>query len=145
MATNNTRQADLRSTLRQLGADAFDLMLPETHSLATLLHDNEQVQGIVYGRYRQSGDKPSGRGALVATDQRIIFLDHKPLFESASEISYEVVSGVSKGTTGWISTVTLNTRMGEITIRTFNQQCAEMFMHAIETHVFDRPADFRPL
>ena len=128
-----------------LGADTYDLWLPETRSIIRFLAPSETIEGVVYGRYRQSGGRPPGRGMLAATARRIIFIDHKPLFVNADEISYQVVSGISHSSTGFIDTVTLSTRVGEITVRTFNPRAANLFVQAIERHIFDQPADFRPL
>lgn len=137
-------RAAVINALKRLGADRYDMLLPETRSLPGILVAGEALEGVVYGRYRQT-DKPAGRGVLVATDRRVILIDHKPLFLSASEISYDVVSGVAQSRTGFMDTVTLSTRMGNVSIRTFNRHCAASFVHAIEVHIFSRPADFRAI
>lgn len=138
------RKTIINSTLRKLGAGFYDMLLPETHSLAKILAPNETIEGVIFGRYHRSNGLP-GRGALVATDNRVIFVDHKPLSLSASEISYYVISGISHGNTGIVSTVVLNTRIGDIQFRTFNPRTANFFARAIELHIFKQPADFRPI
>jgi hypothetical protein len=138
------RKTIINSTLRKLGADFYDMMLPETHSLAKVLASDETIEGIIYGRYHRSNGLP-GRGVLAATDRRLIFIDHKPLSLNASEISYYVISGISHGTTGMVSIVVLNTRMGDMQFRTFNPRTPNSFVHAIESHIFQQPANFRPI
>lgn len=130
------RSEIIRTELINLGADRYNLWLPETHHLATLMHANEIIVGIVYGHYAQVSEKLMGRGALVATTQRILLIDKKPLFEKRDEISYGVVSGVRYTTAGISGTVVLHTRMGDISVRTLNKTCAEHFIEAIEAKIF---------
>ena len=135
--TNATKHKDqIRADLRSHGADKYDLLLPETHELANVIHENERIIGIVYGKYVQDSGKRFGRGALVATDMRILLLDKKPLFERCDEISYKVISAVSYAHAGFAGTVVLHTRMGDITIRTLNKMCAKYFIEAIEAKIF---------
>lgn len=139
----NTRQApDLQSTLKRLGANLYDRHLPETRSLADLLMDNEVMEGIIYGNYSLTNNPAKGRGALVATNRRILFIDHKPLFQRTTEVTYDVVSGVARSSTGLFGMVTLSTRLGDITVSTRNQRSATTFVHAIETHIFHKRDTF---
>jgi len=127
------QQDEINEVLRELGAVMYDLWLPETHALPSIIHPNEKINGIVYGRYKHGGAEPSaGRGALVATDSRILLIDKKPLFLKCDELSYSVVSGVTYTKVGPGGTVTLHTRAGDIEIRTLNQRCAHRFVESIE-------------
>lgn len=129
---------NLQTTLKRLGANMYDRHLPETHSLQQLLMDNETLEGIVYGHYSFTNNPSKGRGALVATNRRIIFIDHKPLFQRTTEVTYDVVSGIARSSTGLFGMVTLSTRLGDITVSTNNQRSALTFVQAIETHIFHR-------
>lgn len=137
-ATNQTknRTEQIKAKLIALGADQYDLWLPETHRLTTIVHADEQILGIVYGHYSQASEKITGRGAMIATTQRLLLLDKKPLFEKCDEISYGVVSAVSYAKVGIAGTVVLHTRMGDISVRTLNKACAESFVAAIESKLF---------
>jgi hypothetical protein len=131
-------QKSIAAELRTLGVDKYDFLLPETHSLPYIIHHDEQVMGIVYGRYKQNGVQPSeGRGALVATNNRILLIDKKPLFLKCDELSYRIISGISHTRVGPVGTVTLHTRAGDIQIRTLNKRCADTFVAAIEAFCFD--------
>jgi hypothetical protein len=139
----NSRQTkDLQALLKRLGANLYDRHLPETHNLAGLLMDNEIMEGIVYGHYSLSNGSMKGRGALVATNRRILFLDHKPLFQRTTEVTYDVVSGIARSSTGLFGLVTLSTRLGDITVNTRNQRSAATFVQAIETHIFQQRDTF---
>src|SRR5581483_2885945 len=127
----------IRGQLQKLGAVQYDLWLPETSALPLVIHADERINGIVFGRYKQdtTGEPVIGRGALVATDRRVLLVDHKPLFMKCNEISYRVISAVSYSRVGFIGTVVLHTRLGNISVRTFNQHCAHNFVEAIEESI----------
>lgn len=133
-------KTELESQLHDLGAVAYDLWLPETHVLPLVIHPNEQIKGIVYGKYTQTNGAQVGRGALVATDRRVILLDKKPLFVRCDEITYYAISAVTYTKVGFAGTVTLHTRLGDIRIRTFNHKCAYHFVEAVEAGIFKESA-----
>jgi len=133
---------DFKSTLRILGADEFDLLLPETKVIAKSTHPDEVIVGIVYGRYKQgNAEHTSGRGVLVATDRRILLLDKKPIFLKCDELSYNVVSGINYSKAGIGGTITLHSRTGDITIRTYNVKCGDTFVKAIEKRCLNKPTE----
>ena len=136
----------LRERLRDLGADSYDLILPETKTLPLVIQPEEELEGIVYGRYvldETSGKHSVGRGMLVATDKRVLLIDHKPMFIKSSEIVYGVVSAIAYSKAGLAGTITLHTRLGNVNLRTFNQRCADGFMKAVEKHIFRKnPEDY---
>jgi hypothetical protein len=101
-----------------------------------VIHADERITGIVYGRYAQGDGKLTGRGALISTNHRILLLDKKPMFERCDQINYGVVSAVSYAKAGLAGSVVLRTRMGDITIRTLNKTCAQHFIKAIEAKIF---------
>ncbi|MBC7546780.1 PH domain-containing protein [Candidatus Saccharibacteria bacterium] len=129
------RAEEIDRVLKSLGADRYDLLLPETHTLASILHPDEQIIGIVYGKYRIQNNPQSGRGALVATSNRVLLIDKKPLFEKIDEMTYQVISGVTYSKVSIAGTVTLHSRVGDIAIRTLNHKCARSFLEAIEARV----------
>lgn len=118
--------------LKACGATGFDLILPETRYLHRVILPGEHIKGSVYGRYQ------SGRGALVATDRRILFIDKKLLFSHFDEIDFIVVGGVSRTRVGLSGVVTLHTRLGDYKIRTFNQKNARNFVDYIGTRFYER-------
>lgn len=117
----------VKAELRVHGAVAYDLWLPETHYLPHVIHEDEHIMGTVYGRYK------GGRGVLVATDQRVLFLDKKPGWMRCDEITFAVIGGITRTKIGPVGNVTLHTRLGDYKLRTFNQKNAENFVDYIET------------
>ncbi len=134
---SDKHKTSITSSLKRLGANQYDLWLPETHSLPAFIRADETLEGIIYGKYHISSELPSGRGALVATNRRVIFIDRKPGYTRATEIAYDVVSAITRSQTGFTNYVTLNTRLADITIRTFNPRCAMSFVEAIEHNIFN--------
>jgi hypothetical protein len=130
--------AMIEKRLKELGADAYDMKLPETRTLPLVLQPAEQIIGVVYGRYQLENDMSVGRGVLLATDKRIMLLDKKPMFVRNDDIAYETVNGITYTRVNFGSTITLHAREGDITIRTFNQKCARSFVRAIEQDIFNR-------
>lgn len=119
-------QKRVRRELKQLGVSWFGMSTMESAYLPTIIHPDEHIGGVVYGRH------PDGFAMMVATDRRILFIDRKPLFENEDEITYDVVSGVSYGHAGLGSTVTLHTRIKDYPIRSYNRKCAHGFVEYIE-------------
>lgn len=125
--------------LKQIGANKFDMRLPETYALPYIIRADENIQGIIYGRYQlrdtgtTSARSPNiGRGVLLVTNHRVLFLDKKPSYLHYDEIPLDLISGITFTKAGIASRVQLHTRMGDYTVRTFNHHCATIFMHAIE-------------
>lgn len=144
----DSRKSAVLSMLRAAGAHQYDLILPESRSLPNVLYADEQIKGIVYGRYELSKDASiknvvANRGAIAITDQRLILLDRKPLYFNFDYFDFGAISGVSYVAAGIWKAVMLNTRMGDITIRTLNQACASRFVEAVETMLIGRQASVK--
>jgi general stress protein 26 len=116
----------VRDELKAVGVGSVGLKTPEAKELARVLHPNEHIGGVVYGRYA------SGLAWLIATDRRVIFMDKKPLHNTMDELTYDVVSGVKSMRGGLSSSVTLHTRIGDYNIRFVNAKCASVFIKFIE-------------
>lgn len=133
--TRERRSEKLKLRLRKVGAKQYNMALPETNYLQYLLGEEEQLKAIVYGRYRQQNGQFVGRGALVATDSRVVLLDKKPGYLRYDELSYESINGVAYTKVFFTGTVLVHTNTGAIRIRTFNPDCAQNFVREIEEHL----------
>jgi hypothetical protein len=116
----------VKGELKLRGATPYDLWLPETHYLPHLLHKNEHIMGSVYGKYKD------GKGALIATDQRVLFLDKKPMFMHVDELTFMIIGGVTFTKSLFTGYVTLHSRLGDYKLRTFNFKNAINFIDYIE-------------
>lgn len=121
-----TQGERIKQRLRSLGVSSWALRSAESRYLPHIIHEDEDIQGVVYGK------SDDGFAMLIATDTRVIYLDKKPLFVIEDEITYDVISGVSRGQVGPGSTIKLHTRVKDYTIRTFNEKCSRGFAEAIE-------------
>lgn len=134
----------IEDRLRELGADQYDLLLPETHTLPLVIRPSEVITSIVYGRYKQSNGA-IGRGALVATDSRVILVDKKFLSLRCDEIAYGAVTAITYNKVGPTATITLHTRLGDINMRTFNWKCAQSFIADLESSIFRTKQPQQPM
>ena len=128
----------IENEIRELGANNYDLLLPETHSLPIIIQPNEVINGIVYGRYKQDNNlnQPfKGRGALLVTDRRVVLVDHKPLFLRCLEYPYRTISAISYGKVGALMTIKLYSRVGNLSITTGNARAADKFVSAIQSSI----------
>ena len=120
------KQETLAAGVTKFGMKKFGIKY-----LPKVIHENEHIGGVVYGRYSEKGGPKYSEGALIATDLRVIFLDHKPGYTKKDIITYDVVSGINT-TTAIFSAVTLHTRLGDFVIRFANPKCANIFKTYIE-------------
>jgi general stress protein 26 len=113
--------------LKTVGVGSVGLRTPEAKELVRVLHSDEHIGGVIYGRYA------SGLAWLIATDSRVIFMDKKPLHTTMDELTYDVVSGVKSMHAGLVASVTLHTRVNDYAFRYVNKRCAQIFVKFIES------------
>lgn len=125
----------IKNQLRDLGVSWFGRRTFESHYLPVVLHDDENMNGIVYG------SNANGSAMLVATDRRVLYINKKPFFVQSDELTYDIVMGVSYSKAGPFATITLHTRIGDYTLRVLNFRAALNFIEFIETRCLDRNLD----
>lgn len=125
----------LKHHLRELGLNHYDFALPETHALPYVVHPDEEIEGIVFGRYRLEIPHLTGRGALVATANRVVLVDKKPMYIKSDELVYGAINGTSYSRVGLAGTVVLHTKIGDIKLRSMNRKCSQYFVEAIEKNL----------
>ena len=64
---------EIAKQLQKLGVNPHRLFRAEVEELQEVLHDDEQIKGFMSGRYQ--GDP----AIVVATNERILLVDKKPL------------------------------------------------------------------
>lgn len=117
--------------IKELGASPYSFQRLEVKYLPHIIHPDEHITGVVYGRSKD------GSSMLIATDKRVIYLDKKPFFVGEDEITYDIVSGISYGRSLFSSGIKLHTRIGDYEIHTFNKRCAENFVEYIESRCLE--------
>jgi general stress protein 26 len=121
----------LKAELKAAGMTAYGFFKLETDYIPTVIHKNEHIKGVVYGRLEGRVDSVM----LLATDKRIIFMDYKPFYQDSDEITYEVVSGIKMSVVGPFASVVLHTRIKDYSLRFVNIKCARIFVEYIENYI----------
>jgi Bacterial PH domain len=116
----------IRSELIKAGATIYGLLKAESRYLPHIIHPDEHIQAIVYGQHISSS------AMLIATDQRIIYLDKKPIALFMDEVTYDVVSGIELDVHTLFASVTLHTAVLNYQIKFANIRCADRFTSFIE-------------
>jgi hypothetical protein len=127
----NAHDKRIFAELRAAGMTAYGLRKFNSRYLPNLIHEGESLRAVVYGRYIEApGPLSWVDRMMVATDDRVILLNHKPGYSDVKEFGYSAIYGVEFSTAGPFSAVTLNTRIhGNISLRFVNENCARNFTH----------------
>lgn len=124
--------------LQVAGISKFGLRRFTSRYLPKVIHEDEHIKAAVFGRQKESeGFFGIVEGALVATDKRILFIDHRPGYTTMDEISYEVVSGVNATKAGPYSSITLFTKITNYQLSFARSECVSRFALYIERHRLD--------
>jgi hypothetical protein len=121
-----------RQEMLDCGVTVYGLLKSESRYLPKILHSYEHVEAVIYGQHNSSS------AMMIATDERIIYLDKKPMAELFDEVSYEVVSGIEFDIHMFFATVVLHTAVKNYDFKMVNLRCAEKFARHIEKHRLER-------
>ena len=116
----------IKRQLLDAGVTAYGLLKAESRYLPKVLHDNEKIEAVIYGQHNSSSVM------VVATDERIVVLDKKPMAVRFDEVSYEVVSGIGLKIGFFFASVTLHTAITNFDLSFVNLRCADKFVRHIE-------------
>jgi general stress protein 26 len=98
-----------------------------------VIHENETINAAIFGHHKNGeGLLEYSEGILVATNLRIIYLDHRPGFTTMDEIAYDVISGVNITEAGVGSSLALFTKIGNYTISFARRKSVERFADYVE-------------
>lgn len=119
----------VKKELIESGVTSYGLKKAESRYLPRIMHVDEHIEAVVYGQHNSSS------AMMVATDQRVIYLDKKPLVSLMDEITYNAISGVEFDVHTLFSTLTLQSGVGNYTIRYANISCGQKFADFIEKKI----------
>jgi len=121
----------LEHTIRQLrsvGISEYGLRKSEPKLLSEVLNDGEDIRAAISGR---NTDNQSV--FIVATSDRLIYINHIPLFTIVDEISYGVVDGVTWSIVGnWYANVTVHTTDTNFRLRFVNPRAADLLARFLD-------------
>jgi hypothetical protein len=130
----------VKRELLDAGASLYGLLKSEGRYLPKVLHENEHIEAAIYGQHNSSS------AMMIATDERIVYLDKKPMVEMFDEVSYEVISGIEFDIHTFFATIVLHTPVRNYEFKYVNLHCAEKFARHIEKHRLERePKMHKPL
>lgn len=128
----------VQQELKAVGVSSYGSIKFAAQYLPKIIHPDEHIKGAIYGRYQEGrGLLGFVSGMLIATDHRIIFLDHKPGFTSMDELTYEAIIGVKRVSNGISTTVTLHARLGDYILRFANPKGVDQFIEYVEARRLD--------
>lgn len=130
--TTDAKSKRVKRELLDAGVTIYGLLKSETRILPKLLHSDEHVEAVIYGQHDASS------AMLVATNERIIYIDKKPMALFLDEVSYEVVSGIEFDIHLFFANVILHTPVKNYNFRFVNLHCGENFARHIEKHRLER-------
>lgn len=128
----------IRRQLIRAGISYWGLQKTETRYLTRLLFSDEIIGGVTYGHNKE------GSVMLVATSQRVLYIDVKPMFKKVEDINYDNVAGITLNWIGLAGTIVLHTGIGDISVRTMNRKAANIFRNYIEKRCLSRKYSMYP-
>lgn len=119
--------------MKQAGISALGMMRFTTGYLPNIIHQDEHIKAAVYGRRREGTTFLDFEvGLLVATDERVLYVVHRPGYTTTDEVSYGLISGVSISTAGPFATITLYTKITNYVMSFARPKAAQHFADTIE-------------
>ena len=138
LSKSQTHIERIRSELKDAGISRFGLYRFTSHYIPNVIHQDEHIKAAVFGRKKESeGFFGIVEGILLATDKRVLYIDHRPGYTTMDEISYEVVSGVNVTQAGPYATLTLFTKITNYRLSYAKPECATQFASYIERRRLD--------
>ncbi len=129
----------IKAELMKAGFSRMNLRRFTSSHLPKVIHRDEHIMAAVSGRRKESeGFFGFVEGMLVATDKRVIYIDHRPGYTSMDEISYDVISGVNLSKTLISSSVTLFSKVNNYVVSYVKPVCAEKFANYVEQHALEK-------
>jgi hypothetical protein len=126
----------IRRELQTAGASQLMLRKFTLRYLPRVIHPDERIEAVVCGRHREAGEIFGfAESSLVATDRRVLYINHQPGYTTMDEVGYENVSGVNFTRAGLYAGVTLFTKIATYTLSFANPRCVQGFVDYIEERI----------
>lgn len=113
--------------LSDIGFGFWQLRRAESKYIASIIGKDEHILSAIYGHVPSNG-----KAVLVATDLRVIYLDHVPIFEKLDEFPYDSITGITYSINVFMSKIILHTTLGDRTLEHVKHRTSESFVNYIE-------------
>lgn len=121
--------ADVRFQMRLLGYSGLLLKRGEVRELPQLLRSDELINAAIYGSY--SG----GFGMLVATNQRLLFVDRHFMQRHITDIPYENINSVQLDIGILTATITIYASTGTVALSGMAIRRARRFFNYVDQRI----------
>lgn len=135
MAVSAAHQQRIKKELADAGMTSYGQLKMSSRHLPKIIEEDEHIEGVVYGW------RGGGLAMLVATNERIIYIERRPFFAAVDDLSYDIVAGVRVIDTGVFPSVNLHTRMGDYALTYVNPRCAHQFTRYIDSRIERLPGE----
>lgn len=126
-------QKRVHEELRNAGVSWLGLYKFTSRYVPRVIGLKEHIKAVVFGRQKEAeGFFGVIGGGLVATNARIIYIDHRPGYTTMDEISYGVVSGMNMVQAGPYASLTLYTKIGNYHLSFAKPDCVRRFAAYID-------------
>lgn len=122
----STKEQRIEAELKAVGVKLIGRWIRPGRKLSHVLRDDEHILAAVYGLSAE------GTAMLVATDQRIIYVESNVAYYSSDEFGYDTVIGINQHASVLYESLTLFTRIHEYRLTFVNTDCAHRFEQAVE-------------
>ena len=129
-------QQRIKEELREAGITPLGKFRFSGTYLPEIIHADEHIEAAIFGRHKElEGFFGAVEGMLVATDKRVLFVDHRPGYTTMDEFTYDVVSGVSLTKAIYNASVTLYTKVSNYRLSYVGKESAKNFVDYIENRL----------
>lgn len=129
----------IKKELKEAGITAVSMARFSSGYIPRIIHTDEHILAAIYG-HRKAGKGIFGYeiGLLIATDQRVIYIIHRPGFTTLDEMQFDLISGVNVVNTGLFASVTLYTGIANYVLSFTRPRAAQHFANTIEKILFEK-------
>ena len=124
-----TTMADVRFQMRMLGYSGLMLKRGEVRELPSLMREGEIIQQAIYGQYS------SGFGMLVATNQRLLFVDRRFFHRHFTDIPYDGISAVDMDCGLFTACISIHASNGVTELKGLSVARAREFFNYIDERI----------
>ena len=125
----------IKEEMRDAGLSPAQLRYAEVRHLPSIIKNDEHVKAAIFGHI-----KSGGVAIMVATNRRVIYIDHTPMVDNLDEFNYLTISGISYSSNRLSCAVTMHSSLDDRTLERVKNHQAKKFISYIETKSIDLPS-----
>jgi len=123
--------SQVEEQLKQIGCNFRFWGRPEIRELATILLQDEIIEGCVNGQYE------NGFALLCITNHRILLVDKKPMFLTLEDIRFDMISEMDYSARLLDSTVHISTPNRKLSFSSWSQHRLRQIMNLTQQRVME--------